>query len=630
MIKLKEHHKHVPVRSYFLQIAQRLPPEILNLRVYKNLNMTNSEKLNALRDLMRKENIDAYIIPSADPHISEYLPDRYKSIEWISGFTGSAGILAVTADFAGLWTDSRYFVQAPAQLKGTGFELVKLRNQAAAEYADWLAETLTKGSTVAFDGKLAPIATAKYINDVLEQKEIKVRGDLDLLSKVWIDRPALPTDKAFLLKEKITGKSISQKLEEVRTVLNKNQADFHLISSLDDISWLFNIRGNDVKCNPVVLSFALLSRDKTQLFIDIEKLSNDDRTELSEANVSIEPYESIESAIANIPSESTVYIDPKRNCYAYYELIPKSCKLVEATNPSTNLKAIKNEIELSHTRETMIKDGIALSRFFYWLENNIGKEKITEMTVAAKLIEFRSEQADFVGESFDTIAGYKDHGALPHYKAVPESDVELASDGLLLIDSGGQYKTGTTDITRVISLGNISPEQQKDYTLVLKSMIEGSSAVFPVGTKGYQIDAITRKSLWEHMRNYGHGTGHGVGFFLNVHEGPHTFNTAPIDIAIQPNMVTSIEPGLYREDHYGIRIENLVASHLDEENYFGQFMSFETLTLCFIDTALVDKAFLESKHTKWLNDYNQTVYNKLSPHLSQEEQAWLKEKTKAI
>lgn len=594
------------------------------------MNMTNSEKLNALRELMRKENIDAYIITSADPHISEYLPDRYKSIEWISGFTGSAGTLAITADFAGLWTDSRYFVQAPTQLKGTGFELVKLKNQAAAEYADWLADTLKKDSTVAFDGKLAPITTAKYLKDVLKQKEIKVRGDLDLLSKVWSKRPALPTDKAFLLEEGITGKSTAEKLEEVRTILNKNKADFHLISSLDDISWVFNIRGNDVKCNPVVLSFALLSKDKTQLFIDIDKLSNDDRTKLSEANVSIEPYESIESAIANIPAGSTVYIDPKRNCYAYYELIPKSCKLIEAINPSTNLKAIKNEIELSHTRETMIKDGLALSRFFYWLENNIGKEKITEITIAQKLIEFRKEQADFVGESFDTIAGYKEHGALPHYKAIPESDVELASDGLLLIDSGGQYKTGTTDITRVVSLGNVSAEQQKDYTLVLKSMIEGSSAVFPVGTKGYQIDAITRKSLWEHMRNYGHGTGHGVGFFLNVHEGPHTFNTAPIDIAIEPNMVTSIEPGLYREGHYGIRIENLVASHLDKESYFGQFMSFETLTLCYIDTVLMDKAFLESKHIKWLNDYHETVYEKLSPHLSEEEQTWLKEKTKAI
>jgi Xaa-Pro aminopeptidase len=592
--------------------------------------MTNSEKLHALRESMRNENIDAYIITSADPHISEYLPDRYKSIEWTSGFTGSAGTLVITSDFAGLWTDSRYFIQAAEQLKGTGFELVKLKNQGAAEYAEWLGDTLKKGDTVAFDGKLAPIAIAKYLKEVLEQKNIKVRGDLDLLSKVWTNRPALPIDQAFFLKEEITGKSTKEKLEEVRAVLNKSGADIHLISSLDDISWLFNIRGSDVKCNPVVLSFALLSKDKTLLFIDINKITKEDKTKLAETNISIEPYESIENAIANIPSNSTVYIDPKRNCYAYYELIPESCKLIEATNPSTNLKAIKNEIELSHTRETMVKDGVALSRFFYWLENTISKEKITEMTIAKKLVEFRKEQSDFVGESFYTIAGYKEHGALPQYKAIPQSNTELKADGLLLIDSGGQYKTGTTDITRVVSLGNVSAEQQKDYTLVLKSMIEGSSAFFPVGTKGYQIDAITRKSLWDHFRNYSHGTGHGVGFFLNVHEGPQVLNTAAIDISIEPNMITSIEPGIYREGQYGIRIENLVASQLDKESYFGQFMSFETLTLCYIDTILVDKAFLETKHINWLNTYHKMVYDKVSPHLNDVEQAWLKEKTKAI
>lgn len=592
--------------------------------------MTNLEKLNALRDWMQKENINAYIIASADPHISEYLPDKYKSIEWTSGFTGSAGTLAITTEFAGLWTDSRYFVQATEQLKGTGFELVKLKNQGAAEYAEWLRDNLKESDTVAFDGKLAPIATAKYLKEVLEAKGIQVRGDIDLLSKVWVDRPSLPSDQAFLLDEKDTGKSTQEKLEQVKALLKKNEADFHLISSLDDISWLFNIRGSDVKCNPVVLSFALLSESKTQLFIDRDKLTEADRLKLTEAKVTIEPYEVVENALRNIPANSKVYIDPKRNCYAYYRLIPASCQIIEATNPSTTLKAIKNDVELAHTHDTMVKDGVALSRFFYWLENTIGKEKITEITIAQKLLEFRKEQAAFVGESFDTIAGYKGHGALPHYKAIPESDAELNPDGLLLIDSGGQYRTGTTDITRVISLGNITAEQQKDYTLVLKSMIEGSTTYFPQGTNGYQIDAITRKPLWDHFRNYGHGTGHGVGFFLNVHEGPQVLNTAAIDIAIEANMITSIEPGLYREGQYGIRIENLVVSQLDKENYFGQFMSFETLTLCYIDTILVDKAFLEPKHINWLNAYHRTVYDKLSIHLNSAEQAWLKEKTKAI
>ena len=592
--------------------------------------MTHQEKLYALREWMQKENIDGYIIPSADPHISEYLPDRYKSIEWTSGFTGSAGTLAITADFAGLWTDSRYFVQANDQLKGTGFELVKLNNQGAAEYAQWLSEKLPKNSTIAFDGKLAPIAMAKYVKKVAGEKEITVLGDVDLLSKIWKDRPTLPTEFAFLLDENTTGQSTLEKIKAVKEVLKSKGADFHLISSLDDISWLFNIRGSDVKCNPVVLSFALISPDKTELFINLNKVSAEDQHILSEAGVTLMPYEEIEKSLSSIPTKSRIFIDPKRNCYAYYSIIPNSCTLIEGTNPSTNFKAIKNEVELSNTRQAMINDGVALSRFFYWLENTLGKESISEMTIATKLVEFRKEQKYFVGESFDTIAGYKEHGALPHYKAIPESNVELTTDGLLLIDSGGQYRIGTTDITRVVSLGNITAEQQKDYTLVLKAMIEGSSAFFPQGTKGYQIDAITRKPLWDHFRNYGHGTGHGVGYFLNVHEGPQVFNGSATDVAIEPNMITSIEPGLYREGYYGIRIENLVASHLDKDNIFGQFMSFETLTLCYIDTQLIDKAFLEPKHKVWLNNYHTNVYNKLSPNLPENEKLWLAEKTKSI
>lgn len=592
--------------------------------------MTHSEKLQALRKWMQKEGVNAYIITSSDPHISEYLPERYKSIEWTSGFTGSAGTLVITADFAGLWTDSRYFVQAPSQLKGSGFELVKLKNQGAAEYAYWLVEHLAPKSTVAFDGKLAPIAVAQQLKEVLERKDINVRGDIDLLDKIWKDRPVLPTEKAYLLTKEETGKSTEEKIAEVKKVLINNEIDVHLISSLDDISWLFNIRGSDVKCNPVVLSFALLSKDKTQLFIDLDKLSNEDKSTLKQSDVTLEPYEAIETELKNIPAKSTVLIDPKRNCYAYYNLISDTCIPIESTNPSTTFKAVKNNLELEFIRETMIKDGVALTRFFYWLEHHIGKEEISEMTIATKLIEFRKEQADFVGESFDTIAGYKEHGALPHYKAIPESNVELKKDGLLLIDSGGQYRTGTTDITRVVSLGNVTSKQKKDYTLVLKAMIEGSSAIFPKGTKGYQIDAITRKPLWDHLRNYGHGTGHGVGFFLNVHEGPHVFNTAAVDIPIETNMISSIEPGLYIEGEYGIRIENLVASRLIKESLFGQFMDFETLTLCYIDSNLIDKSYLEAKHITWFNDYHTSVFQKLSPHLNKKEQDWLKEKTKSI
>jgi len=592
--------------------------------------MTTNEKLSALREGMKNENIDAYIIALADPHISEYLPDHYKNIEWISGFTGSAGTLVITAEFAGLWTDSRYFVQAAEQLKDSGFELVKLKAQGAAEYANWLTVTLSKENTVAFDGKLVPVTIAQQLKLDLEPKGIKIKGDIDLISSLWTDRSDLPNSKAYLLPDKVTGKSTSEKIKEIQQILKKKGASTHLVSSLDDISWIFNIRGADVKCNPVVLSFALFNADKVWLFIDAEKLSDENKKELRDAGVSISPYQDIEKAIKSIPVNSSVYIDPKRNCYSYYTLIPESCKKIEGTNPSTFLKAIKNATELSHTRETMVKDGVALSRFFYWLEKHLGKEKIAETTVALKLKEFRAEQNGFVGESFDTIAGYKEHGALPHYKATQESDSILKTNGLLLIDSGGQYTSGTTDITRVVSLGEPTNDERKDYTLVLKAMIEGCTTHFPKGTRGYQIDAITRKPLWDHFRNYGHGTGHGVGFFLNVHEGPHVFNAANIDIAIETNMITSIEPGLYREGHYGIRIENLVVSQLDENTIFGQFISFETLTVCYIETSLIDKSLLEDYHIDWLNEYHNEVYKKISPNLNEEERTWLRIKTEAI
>jgi len=592
--------------------------------------MTPFDKLSLLREKMKEQNIDAYIIASADPHMSEYLPDRYKNMEWLSGFTGSAGTLVVTADFAGLWTDSRYFVQAGEQLKDTGFELVKLKNQGAPEYIEWLAKHLAEGTTVGFDGKLMSIAVAKEAIKTLSTKNIHINADIDLIDYIWTDRPSLPEAKAYLLNEQTTGKSIAEKITEVRERLQEREATAHLISSLDDISWIFNLRGSDVKCNPVVLSFAIIEPNDVQLFIDKTKLDQEDIDKLHEADVSIQDYDAIEHAITSLSDKATVFIDPKRNCFAYYSLIPAACIKIEDINPSTFLKAVKNEVELAHTRTTMIKDGVALTKFFYWLEKNIGKEQITEITIAEKLKDFRAQQDGFVGESFDTIAGYKAHGALPHYKATEESKSILEQKGLLLIDSGGQYTTGTTDITRVISLGHATTDEKRDYTLVLKAMIEGSTTNFPTGTKGYQIDAITRRPLWDHFKNYGHGTGHGVGFFLNVHEGPHVFNTANINIAIEPNMITSIEPGLYVEGSYGIRIENLVASHINEENQFGQFQSFETLTLCYIETSLIDKSLLDDKHTKWLNDYHAFVFEKVSLHLDNDERKWFLNKTKAI
>ncbi|WP_162056252.1 aminopeptidase P family protein [Pontibacter pamirensis] len=592
--------------------------------------MKYKERLAAIRSQMKGEGVSVYIIPSADPHISEYLPDRYKCIEFASGFTGSAGTLVITEDFAGLWTDARYFVQAKEQLADTGFELVPLKAQNTPEYIQWLDERLPAGATVAYDAKLISVGLAQMLESQLSPLGIKLNSDRDYLQPIWQNRPALPTAPAFLVGEETVGESLQSKLERLRAALKKHRADFHVISSLDDMAWLFNIRGADVKFNPVVLSFALISQEAAILFINTTKLSQEDQEKLLAAGVELESYDLIERAIAFLPADASIFIDPKRNCYALFKQLQASVRVMQDTNPTTLFKAQKNEVEIENTRKTMVKDGVALTRFFKWLEENVGKSKVTELSVAAKVREFRAEQEGFVGESFDTIAGYKAHGALPHYRVTEESDVELQADGLFLLDSGGQYNTGTTDITRVVTLGNLTEEESMDYTLVLKGMIDGSTARFPKGTPGYQIDAISRKPLWDHARNYGHGTGHGVGFFLNVHEGPHVLNASPTPVAIALGMISSVEPGIYRNGKHGIRIENIVLTVQDEKNEFGEFYTFEHLTLALIDTTPVKKELLEAHQVKWLNDYNQRVVEQLGPHLSEEELAWLKEKAKAI
>lgn len=591
--------------------------------------MKHIEKLAAIREAMKIQGIDGYIIPSSDPHISEYLPERYKCIAWASGFTGSAGTLAITQDFAGLWTDSRYFVQAEEQLAGTGFELVKLKTQGAAEYADWLAEKLSSGATVAFDGNLASLLVAQSVKNTLEPLDIQVDGHVDLLSALWTDRPELPKAQAYLLPESTTGQSTVTKIGAVRAEMKKARADAHLVSSLDDLAWLLNIRGQDVPCNPVVLGFVLITAENATLYIEPSKLSAAAVAELKGYGVDIAPYDTIHAAIDNLQAK-TILIDPKRTCFAVYDRVPAHIKIIEKVNPSTNLKAVKNNVEIENNRHTFVKDGVALTKFFKWLEEHVATEELSELSIADKLREFREEQEGFVDISFTTIAGYLDHGALPHYSANETSNYTLRPTGLLLVDSGGQYQTGTTDITRVVSLGQATQEEKEDYTLVLKGTIEGSQAVFPVGTRGYQIDAITRRPLWETWRNYGHGTGHGVGFFLNVHEGPQVFNAAAIDVAVEPGMITSIEPGLYRVGKHGIRIENLVLARTAGTSEFGDFLDFETLTICYIATDLIEKSLLDRKHVAWLNNYNQWVFDQLAAHLSGEEKSWLAEKCKAI
>ncbi len=591
--------------------------------------MTFKEKLVAIREQMKNDGVDAYVIPSADPHISEYLPDHYKCISFATGFKGSVSTVVITQEFAGLWADSRYFEQAEEQLQGSGYQLVKLKAQHTPEYISWLDEILPESGVVAFDEKMVSVALGQLFHQLLAFKKIQFK-DKDYLQPIWLDRPALPTEPAFLVPDEFTGQSTRNKLTEIRKVMKQHRADYHLISSLDDMAWVFNIRGRDVKYNPVVLSFAMITENQATLYIQPDKLSKEDKINLESSGVEILKYDTIAKDLQFLKAESSILIDPRRNCFALYKLIPSSVKIIKETNPSTYLKSSKNETEIGNTRIAMRKDGIAITRFLKWVKENVGKIKMTELSAAAQLRSFRASEDGFFGESFNTISAYKAHGALPHYASTAESDVDIQAEGLFLVDSGGQYFYGTTDITRVIPLGNNTEEESIDYTLVLKGMIEGCKTRFPKGTCGYAIDAITRKPLWEHAINFGHGTGHGVGYFLNVHEGPQVFNAGATPIPIELGMITSIEPGIYRPGKHGIRIENLVLTIQDETNQFNEFYQFESLTLAPIDTSIVKKDLLEQSQVDWLNAYHQLVFEKLSPGLNDDEKEFLKEMTRAI
>lgn len=591
--------------------------------------MTHIEKLAAIRSLMKADGVAAYIIPSADPHISEYLPSYYKSIPFVTGFTGSVSTVVITQDFAGLWADSRYFVQAEEQLNGSGFTLVKLKAQGMPEYISWIAANLPVGAKIAYDEKTVAVALGLQLEQQLSLNKIEF-AHKDYVGEIWTDRPPLPFEPAFLLNEEAVGQSTTSKLEAVRTAMKQQNASHHLISSLDDMAWLFNLRGQDVGYNPVVLSFALITADAANVYLASNKLSAADQNTLKAQGVTLLPYDAIANDLQKISEGSSILIDGKRNCFYMYKQLAAGVHKIIETNPSTFLKSIKNEVEIANTRLAMVKDCAAITKFLKWVKDNVNTNTITELSAAEVLKGFRAEQEGFVGESFNTIAGYAAHGALPHYAATTASDVTIKPQGLFLVDSGGQYLYGTTDITRVIPMGNNTEEESTDYTLVLKAMIEGCKTRFPKGTCGYQIDAITRRPMWDYALNYGHGTGHGVGYYLNVHEGPHIFNPSATAIAVELGTITSIEPGIYRIGKHGIRIENLVLTVKDSTNEFNEFYAFETLTLAPIDTTLVKKELLEAAHIDWLNKYHQEVYTKVSPLLNAEEAAFLKEMTKAI
>ena len=590
--------------------------------------MTYQEKLSAIRAKMIAAGIDAYIIPSSDPHMSEYVPDRYKCIHFASGFTGSAGTLVITQDFAGLWADFRYFEQANQQLSGSGYELVKLKVQYTPEYIDWLDGQLPAGSVVALDYQLMSMVLGEEIKGALSVKDIAIQ-DQDFLTGIWENRPGLPGDLAVLLPEQDCGQDFKSKLADLRKALQLGKADVHVISSLDDLAWLFNIRGNDVNYNPVVLCYALITDEEVRLYLNEEKLSSDDLNLLAQRGVVVKNYQSIAADLDEL-TDCTILLDGKRTCYQFFTRLSPSIRIIKEINPVVFLKSIKNETEIRHTRAAMVSDGVALTRFFKWLEENIGKIEITELSASQKVKAFRELGKTFAGISFASIAGYGPHAALPHYCPDEESNLELLPKGLFLLDSGGHYFYGTTDITRTVPLGETTEEEKLDYTLVLSAMIFGSAAKFPKGTRGYQIDGIVRQQLWQQGINYGHGTGHGVGYYLNVHEGPQNIGPSNAAVAIDPGMITSIEPGIYRPGKHGVRIENLVLTVPAATTYFGEFLQFETVTLAYIDTSIVIAEWLLPEQIIWLNAYNQMVYEQLKPELSEEEALWLKEKCRAI
>lgn len=593
------------------------------------------QRIEKIRDLMKEKMIYAYIVPSSDYHQSEYVGDYFKSREFMSGFTGSAGTLIISMDEAGLWTDGRYFIQAENELKESGIKLFKMGEEGVPTIEEYLLEKLPKDSTLGFDGRVMSVKEGQSLASKLSFKGINIEYKYDLVNDIWKDRCSLPTEKAFLLDIEYSGESFSDKLSRIRSVMKEKKATTHILASLDDIAWLFNIRGRDVKSNPVVLSYAIIGIDSVYLFIDKNKIGEDIRAELSKENVQIKGYEEVYEFIKNIDENEVVLIDTSKVNYAIYNNIPSNVQKIEERNPSILFKSIKNEVELKNIRNSHIKDGVAFTKFMYWLKKNIGKIEITEISATQKLEDFRREQEKFIEPSFSTIAAYKDHAAMMHYSATEESNYKLEPRDLFLVDSGGQYFDGTTDITRTIALGPIPKHVRRDFTNVVRGMIRLSKAKFLYGCRGYNLDILARGPLWEEGIDYKCGTGHGIGFVLNVHEGPNGFRwkvREGIDdnCILEEGMVTTNEPGVYVENSHGIRIENEIVVRKSDKNEYGQFMDFEVITFAPIDLDAIDESLILEDERIYLNNYHKQVYDKISPYLNEEEKHWLKTYTREI
>ncbi len=592
--------------------------------------MMIQERLKELRSLMAYQEIAAVIVPGTDPHASEYIAEHWQERQFISGFSGSAGTAVITTDKGGLWTDSRYFLQAEEQLADTDIDLFKEGVIATPSIVTWLGTVLKHGDQVAVNPVMFSVNALKRMKEELATYGLTLNTNYDFIAQVWKNRPALPTQSIFELTTEYAGRTTVDKLETVRAEMVERKVDVLLLSSLDDIAWLFNIRGNDVSYNPVVISYATVEARSATLFINVAKLTEDVKTHLAVSDVSIQPYDKISSYIKNLPTGKRIGLDVNKVSYGLYKAIPCACQVKEMTSPIVGMKCLKNDVELAGLRRALVRDGVALVKFFRWLEEHVPTGEVTELSAIAYLKHCRAEQELFVTESFGTIAGYAAHGAIVHYDATEESNATLKPENFFLLDSGGQYFDGTTDITRTVGLGPLSKQQKRDFTLVLKGHIALATAKFPHGTRGNQLDILARQFLWENGLQYGHGTGHGVGHFLCVHEGPQSIRMDENPTVLQIGMVLSNEPGLYRTNQYGIRCENLVTVREAEINEFGTFLNFETLTLFPFDLQALDLSLLTPEEKLWLNNYHELVYERLSPALNETEKEWLKFKTQAI
>ncbi|MCA1759927.1 MAG: aminopeptidase P family protein [Bacteroidales bacterium] len=587
------------------------------------------QRLKALRAEMQNLNLDAWYISGTDPHSNEYLPSKWQTREFISGFTGSFGTVIVTKNEAGLWTDTRYFIQAAEQIEGTGITMYKLRVPEAISPENWLVEKLSAGNRVGIDAQTISVAGYRNLHKALVKKEIELLNTPDLFKTIWDNRPQLSSDKIFELDTSFSGFSRKQKQTQLADNLNKIGADFQVVSMLDELAWLLNLRGSDISYNPVFMGFGLIGKDENYLFVSKSKIPSDLLRILENDGVCIVDYDSFYTFLSTIKNKR-ILIDPLTANFLIYNYLVENNELIESTSLISLSKALKNNTELNGFREAMKKDGVALVEFLFWLKTNIGKSKITEYEIGRKLAEFRSKQNNFKGESFPPIVGYKSHGAIVHLSVGPNDAFSVEAEGILLFDSGGQYLDGTTDITRTVALGQVTEQQKTDFTLVLKGMISLTLAEFPLGTKGCHLDILARKPLWENGMNYGHGTGHGVGHFLNVHEGPMSIRQEFNEHRIEPGMVMSNEPAFYREGEYGIRTENMMVCVEKKKTAFGQFLGFETLSVCPIDRTLIKPELLNIREKSWLNSYHEMVNELLNPLLNKELNVFLDELTKKI